>query len=291
MSIIAYNRPGESVAGLGTWLAVASGDATYVPSYLYDFTPLNFGFPAKLTIKSAGGWHADFTTDRRVDLMVARSNADEAQTIAFEGHNASLAVLGTTANMTTTLTVPAKREDGCSVMLWKDMRTVTGYLVAGKRYFRYRFPVSGSNNSVNWGLKIWMASTIRDLPGFLQGGKTPEAHLVMRNRTAFGYRQWTYNMEDAPRSWSGTFILSRNSAESTRLLSDLVSLFRSGASYMPFFFVPDTTINDSAFVTIGSLTDQDGISLDQLDITYTSKGINQVNLTLVECGIGGPEWT
>src|SRR5438105_4898056 len=153
MGYLLHNLPTDNVASLATWAAEASGDSAYPASNIPDLSDLNRGNPGKLTIKSAGGFTGDFGAAQRVDLVVVQTNADASQPIQVQ-MNATNAWGGPT--MTTTLTAPAKREDGYTVKLFVDMRAVGGYTVSGLRWIRIHFPLIGgvTNNSQNWGLKV-----------------------------------------------------------------------------------------------------------------------------------------
>jgi len=284
MSIAIYNRPSDNVAGSIAWSAIASGDSAYPAANLWPLTDLDRGNPAKLTIKTAGGWHGDAGSAISVPLMVAWHNGDAAQTIKFEAHSASLSNPATVADVTTTLTLPAKRLNGFTLKQFKDMTGLTGY--GAKRYYRFYFPVPGSNNSQNWGLKIWMGSTIRTLDNFDFGHQTHQGaqQQYIGMATPFAY-SWRYNLQSAARTLAGPI------ATTSAGWAEFIDWYESaGGPVDPILLIPDITVNDAWIARFG-IGGANGVATDVLDVTRNTKEFNTLTGTFEEATAGGPEWT
>lgn len=283
MAYFLYNLPSDNVAALATWAAEASADSAYPASNIPDLSDLNRGNPGKLTIKTAGGWTADFGAAQRIDLVVLWHNGDAAQTVQVQ-FNATNAWGSPT--VTTTVTLPAKREDGFFVKVPVICTGLSGYSTSGLRWMRIHFPVAGPNNTQNWGLKVWCGSVIRQLDRPLETQQhNAEQHQVLSLSTDFGY-VWRYDLQAAPRLLTGKINLSKATS-----WVNVLSWYRgAGGPTTPILLIPDSTISDAWIARFGANL-ADGVSLDMLDIQRNSPGENPVNVSFSEITAGGPEWT
>lgn len=282
-AVFAYHRVTDNVAGLATWAAFASGDTSYPATNVPLFTDLNIGNPGKLTIKTAGGWTADYGSAQRIDGVTLWHNADAGQTVQIQG-NATNSWGSPT--FSATFTLPAVREDGFHVKLFADLTTQAGYSSGGFRWWRIFFPVAGPNNSQNWGIKAMMFPVNRVLDrSLLAGNRMPERHRVIRMTTVGGV-SWRYDLQDAPRSIMGTILATRQGTS----WADMISLWRSaGGSYGVWNIVPDQTIQEAWLVRFND-PDGDGPVLEEMDIQQASPGIQPMQVTFTEISGGGPEW-
>jgi hypothetical protein len=279
-----YNLPTDNVAGNATWAAIASADTAYPASNISLLTDLDRGNPAKLTIKTAGGWYGSFASSPGVQIVVLWHNGDAGQTVKIESHTSTLSNPVTAATMSTTLTLPAVREDGYFVKVFKDITGVSGYS-ATHLHWRIYFPVSGANNTQNWGLKVWMGSTIRTLDRSLQSPtRKPDQHQRLHLPTDYGY-SWRYDLQGAPRQLSGTIGTKKGTS-----WENLLSWYRaSSGSVKPMLFVPDISENDAWIAQFGATGS--GVGTDQLDATMTIPNYNPIIFSIEEVTAGGPEWT
>lgn len=281
----AYNRKTDNVAGNATWAAVASADTSYPASNISLLTDLDRGNPAKLTIKSAGGWYGTFSADPGVQIVMLWHNGDAGQTVKIESHTSTLSNPVTVATMSTTLTLPAVREDGYFVKVFKDVTGVSGYS-ATHRHWRIYFPVPGANNTQNWGLKVWMGNTIRKLDRqILVSNHNIDQHQYLKASTDVGYDHF-YDLQVAPRVLSGQILLKY----STSWL-DMLSLYRSsGGPVNPILFIPDVTVNDAWLARLEADLPE-GIGRSRLDVTQITGEISPVTVSFEEVTAGAPEWT
>lgn len=280
MAFFAYNLPTDNKAGNATWAAEASADASYPATNIPLMTDLNRGNPGKLTIATDGGWTADFGSAQRIDVIAVWTNADAGISIQLQG-NATNSWGSPT--LTTTLTAPAKREDGFTVKLFKDLTGVAGYSASGFRWWRIHFV---GTNSQNWGLKAWMGSTLRTMDRTLQAQQhNVEHHQFIRLTTDFGY-DWVYDLQSAPRSLTGIITLKHSTS-----WVNLLSWYRSaGGPSNPILFIPDPAVNDAWICRFGADL-PDSVARDALDVTQITPNISPVTVSFEELSGGGPEWT
>lgn len=280
MGNFAFNRPADNVAPNAT-PSVSSPDAAYPATYATDLSDVNLGRPSKSTLVT-DDWLFDFGSAQRVDLVVLWHNFDAALACSWQ-MNATNS--WGTPTLSTALTIPAKRADGYTVKVFKDLTGVSGYSAGGFRYGRLH--VSGTN-SVPLGIKIWLGSSIRTLERNISWGlKPPRTHSQILHRTD-GNAIWTYDLQAAPRSL-GVNCGDANAND----LAALTSLTDAAGGGKPIVVIPDPTVNDPWLCRyVGpQITKVASGPVDVVfDPTLQFLDWSPVSLAFEEVTAGGPEW-
>lgn len=260
----------------------STGDTAYPAANLVNFTPAKIAAPAKVT-GGTGYWIGTFPAAQRVDFVIFWHNAEEAINLVFQMHASDS---WGTPTVSASVAAPAVRADGYTRKVAIDLRDVSGYSTGGLQYFR----VGAAGNSAPLGLKILLASRVRQWDRDFQWGVSVDDNQTgILQRTDGGVR-WAYDLSSAPRVMRGTALLSDVDAERAREwhracagLVGLTAVVPEPTNLLgvwPGYFSPGSYGIDAAGLAISKITTQ-----------RQSPDISQLaQIAIEELCAGDPEW-
>ena len=209
-------------ASTGATFSQTNANSAYPASNAKDLDP---GTPAKAT-----------TTATTFTLTLAGSTTLEAILIANHNLVGATVTLTNTASYSQAITIPARTADGQCVNAWRDMRSD-----ANRTATVWTLTITGASANVSIG-EIALLTTLRAVPWIttVGGGATFASTWPKRGpgRTFYGHRL-LYDTGTRHR-------MAEGQCETEAAKATFLALIQSakGAS-LPFFFVPDRSVNDA----------------------------------------------
>lgn len=270
--------PSVEVGHLAT-ITIYSGteDTSYPRTLLCDFSNGDVEAKPAMMTSFAGQWLLNFGSVTRIDYVVLWHAFPVGLNVRF--------LVGTAipADLDAGFTIPAKRANGHSVQVFKDLRGVTGYTAAGKQYAMLSVPTSAVAPATKMLCYSTGATFTHDI---FMGPPYNRRQQVSVQRTDFGHR-WPLDLHGYTRTVECRMFV--NDAE----LASLDAWFESSAGSVKLStLILDKDVNEAiiGFIPPASFG---GPSTSGLDVKYHSANrlISEVKFPFEMVTSGLPEWT
>jgi hypothetical protein len=278
-----YFHPDDNVAPDATVTTSGTANSAYPLANATDLSYANLAAPSLLE-ETSGAWVLDFGTAQRIDAVLVWHNLAEGTGYAIQ-LNATNSWATPTVNVAST--APAKRADGYTVKIYKDLTTgVTGYSTGGFRYLR--FNVSGTN-SAPVGIKILAFSRIRTTLRNISWGLQFQEHQTNIDMTTDALVPWASDLAAAPRQLIANIMAKNADATALKEWFRACGGRAKVTAMVPDPSAPDPLLGRHGDGSIGVVAP--GLKVLRQDDTWDFTNVHRMRVVIDEVTAGDPEWT